>query len=67
MIDDHGTTSSLQYLPSAEEVKRRMDAVIEGNDGLRRFVDHCAFLSFVVENRADCLPHSIKMITMGIF
>lgn len=41
----HGLKNGETLMRSAEEVKRRMDSVVEGNDGLRRFVDHCALLS----------------------
>ncbi|EIM86592.1 uncharacterized protein STEHIDRAFT_97258 [Stereum hirsutum FP-91666 SS1] len=36
----HGLKNGETLMRSAEEVKRRMDSVVEGNDGLRRFVDH---------------------------
>lgn len=38
----HGLKNGETLMRSAEEVKRRMDSVVDGNDGLRRFVDHCA-------------------------
>lgn len=26
----------------AEDIQRRLDAIVEGNDGLKRFIDHCS-------------------------
>ena len=33
----HGET----LLRLAEDVQRRLDSIVQGNDGLRRFMDHC--------------------------
>lgn len=52
----HGPKTGETLVRSAEEVKRRMDSVVEGNDGLRRFVEHCALSSILSEGTPDDSP-----------
>lgn len=42
----HGLKNGETLVRSTEELQRKLNAVVEGNDGLRRFMSHCAYRVF---------------------
>ena len=42
----HGLKNGETLMRSTEELQRKLNAVVEGNDGLRRFMSHCAYRVF---------------------
>jgi hypothetical protein len=58
----HGET----LIRLAEDIQRRLDAAVESNEGLKRFMDHCASISFerlyqLYVNYATTVPQTISM------
>jgi|HubBroStandDraft_3_1064219.scaffolds.fasta_scaffold282284_1 hypothetical protein len=37
----------------AEDIQRRLDIVVEGNEGLKRFMDHCSSLHLYLTHEMD--------------
>jgi hypothetical protein len=45
----HGDT----LMRVAEDIQRRLDIVVEGNEGLKRFMDHCSSLHLYLTHEMD--------------
>lgn len=41
--DGHDTKSGESLAKMVEDVQKKFNAVVEGNDGLKRFINHCTY------------------------
>ena len=56
------TKNSTTLVRGVEELQQRLSAIVQTNEGLKRFVDHCEFLVSIV---VQCGPQALACLQMN--